>query len=212
MSYFRCIFNKNPDSSISSLRKLIIGGVHGNEGEKTIEVIKSLKVDDFSIGKSFIYNFDKSEYISTLNKKYYRTPKGIEILNLIKKHDPDFYIELHSYNPEHYERLTSEERIKKKGVPPLIDLNNKILIGSASPLIRKKLFKKNSVCITLEIPSKNGEKIQIDKINEILKVLKLFTKAENRLELEREIDKYYPNKKEIAEKYAKIIFGNYPAF
>ena len=50
MSYYRHINNgKGPT-------KLIIGGIHGNEGRTTINRIKLLKNEDFGPGQIYIYN------------------------------------------------------------------------------------------------------------------------------------------------------------
>ena len=149
MSYYRFIDKgKGPT-------KLFVGGIHGHEGETTIDFLKSISYSDFSKGKTFIYNFDYTEYISTIKKDYYETKIGKTIINLIKKHNPDFYIELHCYNIKNYENLISPNRRESQGVPPLIDLENHVLISSVSPLIRKKYFKMETICKTLEIPCIN---------------------------------------------------------
>ena len=86
MSYYRFIDKgKGPT-------KLFVGGIHGHEGETTIDFLKSISYSDFSKGKTFIYNFDYTEYISTIKKEYYETKIGKNIINLIKKNNPDFYI------------------------------------------------------------------------------------------------------------------------
>ncbi len=62
MSYYRFIDKgKGPT-------KLFVGGIHGHEGETTIDFLKSISYSDFSKGKTFIYNFDYTEYISTIKK------------------------------------------------------------------------------------------------------------------------------------------------
>ena len=85
MSYYRFIDKgKGPT-------KLFVGGIHGQESKTTINFFKSLSYSDFSNGKTFIYNFDNSDYISTLKKEYYDSKAGKEIISLIKKYKPDFY-------------------------------------------------------------------------------------------------------------------------
>lgn len=70
MSYYRHINNgKGPT-------KLIIGGIHGNEGRTTINLIKLLKKEDFGPGQIYIYNLDDTPYISTINKKFYKSKQG----------------------------------------------------------------------------------------------------------------------------------------
>jgi len=196
--------------------KLFVGGVHGNEGETTIKFLKSLDINDFSEGKILIYNFDNTPYISTLKKEYYKSKIGYEIINLIKKYDPDFYVELHCYNIKNYEKLISPSRRQSQGVPPLIELENHILISSVSPLIRKKYFKKEAICKTLEIPCLNNKQYDNLKINLsklYLKIIKIIAKAKNRKEFEDIMLKSYPDQVKLAKDYAKEIFGeDYPPF
>lgn len=212
MCYFRCINKGNGPI------KLFIGGIHGNEGETSLKFLKSLNRDDFSNGKTFIYNFDRSKYISTLKEEYYNSPIGSEIIDIIKKHKPDFYTELHCYNIKHYENLISPNRRKSQGVPPLIELKNHVLISSVSPLIRMKYFSKNTICKTLEIPcfAENVFKESIDyekSISTYMEVLKLIAKSKNREDFEKEMTIKYPKQVNLAISYAKEIFGeNFPPF
>lgn len=145
MSYYRFI-DKGEGPT-----KLFVGGIHAHEGETTIDFFKSLPFSDFSEGKIFIYNFDNTPYISTLKKEYFDSNMGKYIINLIKKHKPDFYTELHCYNIKNHKKLTFKDRMESQGVPPLINLENNVLISSVSPLIRIKYFKMETVCKTLEI-------------------------------------------------------------
>lgn len=212
MSYFRFIYNnKNSLNHLSgylscensdlindmffkdyiqsdfNLKKLIIGGVHGREGNTTISYLKSLTPSDFSNGINFIYNFNNSDYITTLSKNFYKSPMGIKILELISNYKPDFYIELHSYNIKNYHALTNPYRMKTHKVPPLIDLKDKILIGSASPLIRTRYFKKDDVCITLEIPTDYKGNLIKGCEKEVLKFLKAFTLSDTRKSFEDKV-------------------------
>jgi hypothetical protein len=109
MSYYRFI-DKGEGPT-----KLFVGGVHGREGETTINFFKSLNFSDFANGKTFIYNFDNTPYISTLKKEYYDSQLGKNIINLIKKHKPDFYTELHCYNIKNYKSLISSNRRESQG-------------------------------------------------------------------------------------------------
>ena len=232
MSYYRFINNGNGPT------KLFVGGIHGKEGETTLKFFKSLSSSDFSNGKTIIYNFDETPYISTLKKEYYESDMGIEIINIIKKYKPDFYTELHCYNIHNYEKLISLKRWESQGVPPLIELENKVLISSVSPLIRKKYFKSETICKTLEIPCLNEfnpEKKLINEINQdsnqefvqefvqefnqelaietYLNVVKLIAKSTNRRDFERNMIAIYPKQVKLAIKYAGEIFGkNYPPF
>lgn len=211
MSYFRCI-NKGKGPT-----KLFVGGIHGNEGKTTIHFLKSLIANDFSKGKIIIYNFDKTPYISTLKEEYYKSTIGKEIIAIIKKYKPDFYTELHCYNFKNYNKLISPKRKKEQGVPPLIELENHVLISSVSPLIRMEYFSKETICKTLELPCFNENQHDNDgndfnkelAVSTYFNILKLIAKSKNRKEFEKEMIAIYPKQVDLAIKYAKEIFGNY---
>lgn len=202
MEFFKCI-DKGP-----GLKRLFIGGVHGKEGLSTINAIKKLSENDVKDGTLVIYNCDESRYISTLNPLYYQSTVGKEILYLINHYQPDMYIELHCYKPESYPALTSIDRIKRVGVPPLIELEKGVLIGSVSPQIRTKIFKKEDICITLEMPCSPSP----ETLNIYVNFLKVLASAKNRFDLENKVTKIYPEQVETSQKYAHIIFGEYPPF
>ena len=67
---------------------------------------------------------------------------GKKILKLIEYFNPDFYMELHCFNLANYDKLTSMERYKKTGIPPLIPAGNHVLVSSVSPLIRMTYFQQ----------------------------------------------------------------------
>ena len=46
---------------------------------------------------------------------------------VVEYFEPDFYTELHCYNLKNYEKLTSMERYKRTGIPPLIKLGNQVI-------------------------------------------------------------------------------------
>ena len=146
MSYFRYIDNGEGPT------KLFVGGLHGNEGVTSLKFIKRIREEDLSPGQFYFYNFDKTDYISTIRKEYYESEIGLKVLELIEYFQPDFYTELHCYNLKNYDKLTSMERYKKTGIPPLIKLGNHILVSSVSPLIRMTYFSTETVCKTLEFP------------------------------------------------------------
>lgn len=216
MSYFKYIDNgKGPV-------KLFIGGVHGNEGVTSLKFIKRIKKSDLSSGQFYFYNFDKTPYISTIKKEYYKSETGLKILNLIKYFNPDFYTELHCYNLKNYEKLTSMERYAKTGVPPLIKLGNHVLVSSVSPLIRMTYFTTDTVCKTLEFPC--FEKLTPEIIEEYNfdeksavktyeDLLKLILKSPSRQFFENEMMKKYSSQVDLAMKYAKKVFGdNFPPY
>ena len=210
MSYFRYIDNGNGPT------KLFIGGVHGNEGVTSLRFIKRIKEEDLSPGQFYFYNFDRTDYISTIKKEYYESETGQKIFDLIEYLQPDFYTELHCYNLKNYEKLTSMERYKKTGIPPLIKLGNHILVSSVSPLIRMTYFSTETVCKTLEFPCYEKltpeviEKYDFDKesaIETYEKLLKLILKSPSRNNFEIEMMKSYSQQVELAMKYAKKVFG-----
>ena len=84
MSYFRYIDNGNGPV------KLFIGGVHGNEGVTSLKFLKRIDFDDLSSGQFYFYNFDKTPYVSTIKKEYYKSELGLKILDLIEELRPDF--------------------------------------------------------------------------------------------------------------------------
>lgn len=221
MSYFHYINNgKGPV-------KLFIGGVHGDEGKDVLPLIKLLSWDDFSSGQIYIYNFDKTPYISTINKEFYQSEQGKKIISLIDYYKPDFYTELHSYNIKHFDKLISLERLDSQGIPPLIDCGQYVLCSSISPLIRLKYFTKETICQTLEFPSFRGEDLKLSdeelfkKYNykkelsaqEYISFLRLITLSKNRDDFERRVLKDYKKQASLALKYVKMIYGlNFPPY
>jgi hypothetical protein len=214
MSFFRLIDKGNYP------QRLFVGGMHGKESFSTINALKKIQSFNVKNGKLIIYNCDQSKYISTLDKRYYNTKTGIEILRLIKYYHPDMYIETHCYNPKNYKNLIDEHRKEKVGVPPLIELEKGVLIGSVSPHIRTNEFKRENVCLTLEMPcfhqksdeKRNNFQKQKESFEVYLKILKIVAGSESRSDLEKKISEDYPKQFETARNYAKEFFGKYPPF
>ena len=202
MGYFKIIYRGEQPN------RLFIGGVHGKEGQSTIHALEQLTDDDVNKGRLVIYNCDDSAYLSTLKREYYETEIGKEILYLINYYQPQIYIELHCYKKENYGRLTNSDRRSEQGVPPLIELQEGILIGSVSPYIRTTLFKRNDICMTLEMPCQAEHK----SLKVYKNVLKIIAGSNSREELEEMMKKVYPEQVEIARRYAKEFFGDYPPF
>ena len=210
MSFFKYIDNGRGPT------KLFLGGVHGNEGKTSIKFIEKLKQEDFSRGQFYFYNFDKTKYISTIKNEYYESELGQRILKLIKYFEPDFYTELHCFDLSHYDRLTSLNRYKKTGVPPLIPAGNHVLVSSVSPLIRMTYFSTDTVCKTLEFPCIEKltpeimEKYNFNKelaIERYMDLLRLITKCETRMDFEYAMMKKYKTQVKLAMDYAKKVFG-----
>lgn len=210
MSFFKYIDNgKGPT-------KLFLGGVHGNEGKTSIKFIKKLKQEDLSSGQFYFYNFDKTKYISTIKKEYYESDLGQRILKLINYFEPDFYTELHCFDLSHYDKLTSMDRYKRTGVPPLIPAGNHVLVSSVSPLIRMTYFSTDTVCKTLEFPCIEKLTPEIMKkhdfdmdlaIERYMDLLRLITKCETRMDFEYAMMKKYKTQVKLAMDYAKKVFG-----
>ena len=211
MSYFRYIDNGEGPT------KLFIGGVHGNEGVTSLKFLKRIDEKDLSPGQFYFYNFDKTEYISTIKREYYESELGLKILDLIKYFEPDFYTELHCYNLKNYDKLTSMERYKRTGIPPLIKLGNHVLVSSVSPLIRMTYFSTDTVCKTLEFPC--IEKLNPDVIKEFgfdeklavesyEDLLKLILQSPSRRHFEKEMLVRYKPQVDLAVRYAKKVFGD----
>lgn len=210
MSYFRYIDNGEGPT------KLFIGGLHGNEGVTSLKFLKRISFDDLSSGQFYFYNFDRTDYISTIKKEYYESELGLRILDLIDRFEPDFYTELHCYNLKNYGRLTSMERYRKTGIPPLIKLGNHVLVSSVSPLIRMTYFSTETVCKTLEFPcleKLNPEITEKYGFNKNLAIktyedlLKLILRSPSREHFECEMLKSYAPQVKLAMEYAEKVFG-----
>lgn len=210
MSFFKYVDNGEGPT------KLFIGGLHGNEGVTSLKFLKRIKDDNLSQGQFYFYNFDKTPYISTIDKEYYKSELGQKVLELIESLHPDFYTELHCYNLKNYDKLTSLERYKKTGVPPLIKLGNHVLISSVSPLIRMTYFSTETVCKTLEFPcfeKLNSEIIEEYNFNKNLAIetyedlLNLILISPSRDYFEKEMLKKHTSQVHIAMRYAEKVFG-----
>ncbi len=188
--------------------RLFIGGVHGKEGITTIKALSQIHETDVPNGKLLIYNCERSQYISTLDKRYYQSEIGKEILSIINYYKPVVYVEPHCYKSESYKKLIDLDREKRFGVPPLIELENGVLIGSVSPFIRTTHFKREDICITLEIPCSPSE----ESLNVYVNVLKIIAGSGDRAKLEAKLKVKYPQQIKTARRYAHEFFGDYPPF
>jgi hypothetical protein len=202
MSYFRKINKSNGPT------RIFIGGVHGKEGLTTIELIEKINNDDVVDGKLLLFNCPYSKYISTLDSRYYKTKMGQAIINIIKNHKPEIYVELHCYKPESYHKLINLNRKDEVGVPPLIELEKGVLISSVAPYLRTELFKRNDVCITLEMPCNPSEESK----EVYLEIMKEIAGSDDRKDFEKKLEVKYPIQVKRARKYAAEFFGEYPAF
>lgn len=140
--------------------RLFIAGVHGNEEATTMPLLELLARDIKIIsGRLILVSLSSADlYISTLDKAYYGSKNGMKLLELVHEYRPTIYLELHSYDIRNHAKLTDPGRKSKIGVPSFTELEEKILIGSVSPLIRTTEFNREYLCFTLELPIPHSEK------------------------------------------------------
>ncbi|MGF7118360.1 DUF2119 domain-containing protein [Methanobacterium oryzae] len=188
-------------------KRLFIGGVHGKEGLTTIEALSQISEGDIKNGVLNIYNFEESPYISTLDRHYYASDRGKEIISIIRDLKPEMYVELHCYNSNSFCKLTDLDRKELTGVPPLIHLEKGVLIGSISPYIRTSLFDEWDVCITLEIPCKASK----EAMDVYIKIIDAVASSKDKQELLDKLRKDYPEQIKTAAKYAiELYWEGYP--
>ncbi len=174
--------------------RFIVGGLHGSEGYITEPILIDVS-KEVRRGSLILCNLTKkSVYVSTLNLGYYQTKIGKTLLLLIRIFKPEIYIELHSYRRKLYSKLTDPNRKLKMGVPPLIDLDDGILIGSVSPHIRTTEFKKYDLCLTIEIPSDLTYKYKV------INILNMAILSRDKIEFYEKLREKYPVRVRIAEK------------
>jgi hypothetical protein len=178
-------------------KRLFIGGVHGKEGITTIKALKMVSTKEVQEGKLLMYNCPPSSYISTLNKSYYHSRTGKNILAMIHEYEPEIYLELHCYKNTSYDDLTHPDRRYKSGVPPLIELEEKVLIGSISPLIRIGFFHKYDFSFILEMPCDPPKKT----LEVYVEIMNMVASSRNRFEILNKLKAKYPSAVEKALKY-----------
>lgn len=133
--------------------RLFVGGLHGNEWMDTSDILEELEPPE--VGSLAVMPIVcKEKYVSTLEKHYYKT-LGRSILQAVEELKPTIYIEFHSYSKQNQKLLTGAERIHKTGVPAYSQLDNDVLLGSVSPVIRKEYFSMEALCLSFEIQKGN---------------------------------------------------------
>jgi len=149
-------------------RRLFIGGLHGDEWKDTSAILESLDAP-ITGTLTIIPKLTDRAYISTLDDRYYDPGSyGMDVIAAIKDIQPEIYLELHSYSD--FDGLTDPGRIHRVGVPAYIELEDGVLIGSISPILRRTCFSMYDVCISFEIPTENK------KSQRLVRKLLLFTK------------------------------------
>ncbi len=184
--------------------RLFVAGVHGNEKDLTEPILRAFARDiEIKSGKLIICSLSGGHpYLSTLNKAYYYSEPGRKLLGLIHEYRPRIYLELHSYDMKNYSKLTDPDRKNKIGVPPLTELEEKVLIGSVSPLIRTTEFSMNDFCFILEIPVPHSD----HALHAALEILRIIALSNSGNEIIGRLRLKYPEQIDEAKKqYSEFV-------
>ncbi|HUV02081.1 MAG TPA: DUF2119 family protein [Desulfobacteria bacterium] len=178
--------------------KLFVGGLHGDEGAHNAPILERLAQETVKAGEAIIVPslVENSTYIGVLTDEYYQSEAGMRLLQLILEYNPSFYFELHAYGEQSYARLTDPERVKRIGVPQFVDMGDGVLIGSISPILRRK-FAMHDFCMTIEIPKWRSEREEVKE--QVLEILRIALKHTEREALMREYRVRYPEQVKKAE-------------
>ncbi|UCD73480.1 MAG: DUF2119 family protein, partial [Candidatus Bathyarchaeota archaeon] len=169
---------------------LIVGGIHGREGKATRPILRRLiEYDPPSTGLLAVVPSmvrGPRKHISTLKEVYYSTEEGKKLLSLIDHYLPEIYVELHCYAKRAYRILTDPNRREKRGVPPLIELEDGVLIGSVSPFLLSRY--RFDLCLILEVPCGNKK-----TWSTALRLLRLLKDSSSRSEAIGKLRAIYPS-------------------
>ncbi len=147
-------------------KRLFVGGLHGDEWMHTSALLESLDAPEAGT-LVIIPKLTDRAYVSTLEDRYYESC-GRDLVAAIEEIKPAIYLELHSYRD--FYGLTDSRRIDEKGVPAYVELEDGVLIGSISPILRRRCFSVRDFCVSFEIPA--GD----DRSQKLAKELLDFTK------------------------------------
>ncbi|KXB06057.1 hypothetical protein AKJ51_04285 [candidate division MSBL1 archaeon SCGC-AAA382A20] len=183
--------------------RLFVSGLHGKEHEVTDPILWefSERVSKKNLKGSLVLHSlgrEDREYVSTLDNEYWNTKTGKELLQIVEKYQPTIYLELHSYSDP--SKLTNPDRIDKKGVPPLIELETGILAGSVSPRLRRDKFRKEDFCFLLEIPRDKGH------CEEIYEILKIIGQGMDREDIVEDLKEKFPTQMKKSKKYYELFY------
>ncbi|WP_281774541.1 DUF2119 domain-containing protein [Methanobacterium formicicum] len=189
--------------------RLLVGGIHGQEGSSTIKVIEVAKDISVPEGRWALYNFPPSPYLSTLDPLYYLSLAGSKLVSIIQENKPDIFLELHCYHPDSYFKLTKGDRKDFFGVPGLVELENGVLMGSVSPLIRSVFFALNDFPFVLEIPCNPSK----EALKSCQRIMEIIASSSNRREILQKLGQIYPRQVQQLDDYFKEYTENFhPAF
>jgi len=195
--FFKVLGSSNPT-------RLFVAGIHGDE-EAITRPIFEMMIKDIKItsGRLIVVSLSRDcPYISTLNEAYYDSTNGKKLLELIQEYRPGIYVELHTYKIDNHSNLIDPDRRKKIGVPPFTDLEEKVLIGSVSPLIRTSQFRREDFCLTLEMPDPHSEKA----LKITLHILRSISLSSSRGEILEKLREQYPLQIQEVEKNFREFF------
>ncbi|HIH70388.1 DUF2119 family protein [Methermicoccus shengliensis] len=133
------------------ISRLLVGGLHRGESRITEPILRALEECEIEEGSVVLADLGGTTDLSTLDERFLSTEEGRTLISLIERVRPSLYVELHTYVPSSYGRLTSPHRMDIEGVPPLIELERGILHASTSPLLRR-VFRRDDLCLLLEVP------------------------------------------------------------
>lgn len=141
------------------------------------------------------------KYLSTLQESYYETEEGAKVLSLIREYNPSIYVELHCYRHSAFSSLTSLERLSKTGVPPMVELEEKMLLGSVSPHLLSRF--KFEFSLVLEVPCRASLKTKM----KALRLLNFIKNSENWRAVLEKFKTEYPHQ---LEKASRLLRGWLP--
>ncbi|WP_135605308.1 DUF2119 domain-containing protein [Methanococcoides sp. NM1] len=170
--------------------RLFVAGLHGSEWRDTSSVLLNLE-RSFSGTLAILPVVSRGKYISTLDRDYY-SGIGKTIVDVVEKYKPDIYVELHSYSKGNICKLVSKDRVNNVGVPGFSTLENGVLMGSVSPLIRREYFPVEALCLTFEV-----EKDNLQSQNFVSGILDVVKDCNSRDEFIEYMMEHYP---EVAKK------------
>lgn len=189
--------------------RLFVGGIHGKEGLSTINAIKTVKNIHLTEGSLVLRNFQPSPYLSTLDPLYYLSLTGVKLMDIIKENRPEIYLELHCYHPDKKLKLTRNDRKDIFGVPGLVELENGVLIGSISLLIRSTFFELNDFPFILEMPCDPPVK----SLEVCHKIMEIAAKSSNRSQIIDKLSILYPEEiKRLNDYFHEFSHNFWPAF